>query len=355
MREIPCVLMRGGTSKAAFFRREDLPEQRSDIEPLLLGAMGSPDPRQIDGLGGAQTVTSKVAIISKSDLGPNHVDYLFAQVDIANPVVDWGPTCGNIVIAVGPYSIEQGLVEPAGQQTPVVIHSVNTGATIEAIVETPEDQVTYAGDVEIAGVPGTAAPVQINFLDAIGSKTGKLFPTGNRIDRIQGLDVTCIDVAMPMVIARAEDFGKTGHETKADLDADRALLDRIEDVRLEAGRAMGMGDVTGKVTPKFGLLAAPATDAHVTSRYFVPTDCHPTHAVSGAICVASCVALDGTIARGLARPAPTNTETIVIEHPQGTIEVALSLTGQGADRTIDRAGVVRTARRLMSGNVAIPD
>ncbi len=355
MREIPCVLMRGGTSKAAFFRREHLPEKRDDIDPLLLGAMGSPDPRQIDGLGGAQTVTSKVAIISKSDQGPNHVDYLFAQVDINNPVVDWGPTCGNIVIAVGPYAIEQGLVEPSGPLTPVVIHSVNTGATIEAIVETPDGKVTYTGDVEIAGVPGTAAPVQINFLDAIGSKTGKLFPTGNRLDHIAGVDVTCIDVAMPMVIARASDFGKTGYETKAELDADTALLARIEEVRLEAGRAMGMGDVTGKVTPKFGLLAAPAHGAHVTSRYFVPTDCHPTHAVSGAICVASCVALDGTIAAGIATPAPTNNEFIVIEHPQGTIEVALTLTGDGAERTIDRAGVVRTARRLMAGHVAIPD
>lgn len=352
--EIPCVLMRGGTSKGPFFRREDLPADRDTMSRILLAALGAPDGRQIDGVGGAQTVTSKVAIVSKNPLGENHVDYLFAQVEFDKNYVDWGPTCGNMVIAVGPYAIEQGLVPVHGDTTSVIIHSTNIGSTIEAVVPTPNGRVEYEGDWEIAGVPGTAAPILINFLDAVGSNTGKLLPTGNIRDTIQGIDVTCIDVAMPMVIARAVDLGKNGYESKAELDPDKAFFARIESIRREAGERMGMGDVSQSVMPKFGILAPPRNGGHVSSRYFVPHNLHPTHAVSGAICVSSCLALAGSIADGIALPLVGDQPQVLIEHPAGTMEVALTLGEQGGQRSIGRAGVIRTARRLMAGQVAIP-
>ncbi len=352
--EIPCVMMRGGTSKGPFFRREDLPEDRETMSRILLAALGAPDGRQIDGIGGAQTVTSKVAIVSKNPEGPNHVDFLFAQVEFEKNYVDWGPTCGNMVIAVGPYAIEQGLVRAEKEKTPVVIHSVNIESTIEAVVPTPQGQVAYEGDYAIDGVPGTAAPIVINFLDAVGSNTGKLLPTGNLRDTIQGLEVTCIDVAMPMVIARATDMGKTGYETKAELDADKDFFARLESVRREAGLRMGMGDVAQSVMPKFGILAPPKHGGHVTSRYFVPHNLHPTHTVSGAICVSACICLSGTIADGIALPPEGETPLVLVEHPVGTMEVAMTLSAVNGQRRIGRAGVIRTARRLMAGRVAIP-
>jgi 4-oxalomesaconate tautomerase len=352
--EIPCVLMRGGTSKGPFFQRKDLPEGREAMGRVLLAALGAPDGRQIDGVGGAQTVTSKVAIISKNPAGPNHVDYLFAQVEFEKNYVDWGPTCGNMVIAVAPYAIEQGLVPVQGETTSVIIHSVNIDSIIEAVVPTPNGGVEYEGDWSIDGVPGTAAPVLINFLDAVGSNTGKLLPTGNLRDTIQGIEVTCIDVAMPMVIARASDMGKTGYELKDELDPDSAFFARLESIRREAGERMGMGDVSQSVMPKFGMLAPPKNGGHVTSRYFVPQNLHPTHAVSGGICVSACIALEGSIADGIARPLEGNQPQVLVEHPVGTMEVALTLGEKDGKRTIGRAGVIRTARRLMSGDVAIP-
>jgi 2-methylaconitate cis-trans-isomerase PrpF len=352
--EIPCVVMRGGTSKGPFFRREDLPENRETVSRILLAALGAPDGRQIDGIGGAQTVTSKVAIISRNPEGPSHVDYLFAQVEFERNYVDWGPTCGNMVIAVGPYAIEQGLVPVQGDKTSVIIHSINIDSTIEAVVPTPNGQVEYEGDWAIDGVPGTAAPILINFLDAVGSKTGRLLPTGKLRDTVQGIEVTCIDVAMPMVIARAVDMDKTGYESKSELDSDKGFFARLESIRREAGALMGMGDVSQSVTPKFAILAPPRNGGHVTSRYFVPHNLHPTHAVSGAICISSCLALSGAIADGIARPLEGDLPRVLVEHPAGTMEVALTLAYKDGQRTIDRAGVIRTARRLMSGRVAIP-
>jgi 2-methylaconitate cis-trans-isomerase PrpF len=259
-----------------------------------------------------------------------------------------------MVIAVGPYAIEQGLVPVQGDRTSVIIHSVNIGSTIEAVVPTPDGQVEYEGDWAIDGVPGTAAPILINFLDAVGSNTGQLLPTGKLRDTIQGLEVTCIDVAMPMVIARATDLDKTGYEAKTELDSDKDFFARLESIRREAGILMGMGDVSQSVMPKFAILAPPRNGGHVTSRYFVPHNLHPTHAVSGAICVSSCLALPGTIADGVARPLEGDQPHVLIEHPLGIMEVALTLGNKDGQRTIGRAGIIRTARRLMSGRVAVP-
>jgi 4-oxalomesaconate tautomerase len=282
---IPCTFMRGGTSRGPFFRRADLPADEATLAQVLIAAMGAGHPLQIDGIGGGATVTSKVAMVSRSEHEWAEIDYLFAQVFVEQRLVDFSPTCGNMLSGVGPFAIEEGLVRAEDGETKVKIRSVNTGALIEAVVQTPGGKVTYDGTAAIDGVPGTAAPVVRNFRVVVGSKSGALFPTGACRDVIDGVEVTCIDVAMPMAIARAADFGLTGCETKAELDANPAFFARMEAVRREAGRRMGLGDVADKVVPKFGLLAAPRADGHVTSRYFVPDKCHPSHAVTGAVCV----------------------------------------------------------------------
>ena len=247
---IRCTFMRGGTSRGPYFHRGDLPESRDDAGRVLLAVMGSPDARQIDGLGGSTTLTSKVAIVSPAAPGSaQQVDYLFAQVSVDKAFVDFGPTCGNMLSGIGPFAIERGLVPAEEGETRVLIRAVNTGALVEAVVQTPGKRVTYAGDTRIAGVPGSAAPIVLNFADAVGGATGKLLPTGKALDVIEGVAVTCLDVAMPVVIARAADFGKTALESAKELDADKDFMARIEVVRRAAGLAMGMGDVAGKVMP----------------------------------------------------------------------------------------------------------
>lgn len=353
---IPCVFMRGGTSKGPYFRAEHLPADRDSLAKVLIAAMGAGNPLQIDGMGGGAEVTSKVAMLSPSEHPWADVDYFFGQVAVKEEMVDFSPSCGNILAGVGPAAIEMGLVSAAEGKTVVRINSVNTGALVEAEVLTEGGRVIYDGAARIDGVPGTAAPVMLNFMDVIGSKTGALFPTGAPVDEIDGIAVTCIDVAMPMAIARAEAFGLTGYETKAELDANSAFFARMEPIRREAGRRMGLGDVSDKVIPKFAVLAPPRGDGAVTSRYFVPKTCHPTHAVTGAICVGSCVLGPGTVADGLARvDRAVSPSLIQIEHPSGVIDVAMThgLADDGAFR-LDKAGVLRTARKLMSGDLFIP-
>ncbi len=351
---IPCVLMRGGTSRGPYFLAKDLPAERDLQSRVLLAAMGSPDARQIDGIGGATTLTSKVAIISPAAHDWAQVDYLFAQVSVDEPFVDYSPSCGNILAGVGPFSIESGLVSGVDPVTRVRIRNVNTDSLIEAVVQTPAGDVAYDGDAAIDGVPGTAAPIRLNFKDVVGSKTGKLLPTGQVRDEIEGVAVTCIDVAMPMVIATAQSMGKTGYETKRDLDADAGFLARLESIRRVAGARMGLGDVTGRVIPKFAILAAARHGGNVTSRYFVPDVCHPAHAVTGAICVASCALVEDSIADGLAEVGGGAEETITIEHPSGTIQVAVSHDPSRPQFHLESAAVERTARRMFAGEVYVP-
>jgi 4-oxalomesaconate tautomerase len=352
---IPCIFMRGGTSRGPYFHRADLPQDETTLAGVLIAAMGAGHPLQIDGIGGGAAVTSKVAMLSRSGHEWAEIDYFFAQVSVERRLVDFSPSCGNILAGVGPFAIETGLVAAHDGETAVRIRNTNTGALIEALVRTPGGRVTYEGDAEIAGVPGSAAPIVLNFMDVIGSKCGALFPTGARRETIQDVEVTCIDVAMPMVIARAVDFGLTGYETKAEIDADAALFARLEAVRREAGRRMGLGDVADKVVPKFGLLAGPRDSGHVTSRYFVPDKCHPAHAVTGAVCVGSCVLSPGTVADGLARPAGGRRVPIRIEHPSGFIDVQFEGEfGPGETFVLQKAGVVRTARKLMTGELYVP-
>ncbi len=353
---IPCIFMRGGTSRGPYFRATDLPADKAIRDSFLLAAMGSPDVRQIDGLGGADTLTSKVAIVSKSERPGVDVDYLFAQVIIDKPVVDTSPSCGNMLAGVGPFAIERGLVPAQDGETRVLIYDVNTQSRIEAVVQTPGGRVNYdIGDARIDGVPGSAAPLMLNFMDIVGSKTGKLLPTGNVVDEIDGIGVSCVDVAMPMILMRASDFGITGHESRKEIDANKALLAKIEPIRLEAGRRMGLGDVSQKVIPKVGLLASPRAGGDITSRYFTPWALHATHAVTGGICISSALSIEGTVAHQLARASGDNPRDVVIEHPSGQIEVRLETKGRGAALDVVRAGTLRTARLIMRGEVMVPE
>jgi 2-methylaconitate cis-trans-isomerase PrpF len=354
LRAIRCTLMRGGTSRGPYFRLHDLPAEPAVRDRVLLAAMGSPDLRQIDGLGGADPLTSKVAMVSPSRQPGCDVDYLFAQVAVDKAIVDTAPPCGNMLAGVGPFAIESGMVAAADGETRVMIYNVNTKSRIEAIIQTPEGKVEYEGQAAIDGVPGTAAPVVLNFMDAVGSKTGALLATGKVVEEIEGVEVTCIDVAMPMVLMRAADFGVTGDEDRAQIDARTELFARIEPIRLEAGRRMGLGDVTDKVIPKIGLLAPPRAGGSICSRYFTPHRLHAAHAVTGGVCVASACTLEGSIAWDLAVLPPGNPRSVVIEHPSGQIDVRLETRGEGADLQVVGAGLVRTTRKLMSGEVYVP-
>ena len=350
----PFVFMRGGTSRGPYMRRSDLPADDDALKRVLVAMVGSGHPLNIDGIGGGNAVTTKTAMLSPSDDDWADVDYLFAQVGVEDGLVDMKPTCGNILVGVGPASLELGLMQPAGDVTEVRIRAVNTGARVLARVQTPGGAVEYEGDATIDGVPGTAAPVELNFMDVVGGATGAMFPTGNRVDEIDGIAVTCMDVAMPMVIARADAFGLTGQESAAELDENRAFFERMEAVRIEAGKRMGMGDVSKSVTPKFGLLAPASHGGTVGTRYFMPWNTHPSLAVTGSQCMASCVLCPGTVGEGLADLPDAGPLPVHLEHPMGVLEVVMDFRRDGAGFEVISAGLVRTARKLAVGEVFVP-
>ncbi len=351
---IPCVIMRGGTSRGPFLLRKDLPADTATRDAVLLAIMGSPHGYQVDGIGGANPLTSKVAMISPSIREDADVDFLFAQVLIDKKIVDTKPNCGNMLIAVGPFAIESGIVLATHPETTVRVYNVNTDAVVEQIVQTPNGVVTYQGDTAIDGVPGTAAPVKVNFKSTIGSVTGKLLPTGKPLDIIDGIEVSCVDVAMPMILMRASDFGKTGYETATELDADQALFEKMESIRRKAGLLMGLGDVSNMVVPKIGLLSPAREGGTITSRYFVPTTCHRAHAVTGTVCVASALAIPGTVAATIAQLPPAPQGAILIEHPSGKIAIDLDADFVNGKQDLRRAALIRTARRVFEGNTLIP-
>jgi len=339
--------MRAGTSRGPFFLREWLPQDEAERDQALIGAIGASDLLQVDGVGGGSTLTSKVAIVSKSAEPGCDVDYLFAQVGVGQKSVDTRPNCGNMLSGVAPFAIEQGLVAAQDGETTVRVFNVNTRSRIDVTVLTPGRRVVYAGSTGIDGVAGTAAPIRLNFLDAWGAVTGSLFPTGQRIEVIDGTELTCIDAAMPLMIVRAASLGLSGREAPVELDANRALLDRLESLRRAAGERMGLGDVSGSVVPK-PVIVSRGDDAHsVTSRYFTPRRCHASHAVTGAIGVATAFALPGTVASGDA--SLTGTHSIAVLHPQGRIDVEVVVDGRGAEARIQRAALVRTARKILQG------
>ncbi|WP_299916826.1 4-oxalomesaconate tautomerase [uncultured Roseobacter sp.] len=349
---IPFLFMRGGTSRGPYLNRADLPQDAETLAEVLIAMLGSGHPINIDGIGGGVAVTTKVAMLSQSDDPWADVDYLFAQVSVEDRLVDFKPTCGNILSGVGPAAIEMGLVPARKDETPVNIRAVNTGARVAALVQTPGGQVRYDGDTQIAGVPGTAAPVALQFMETVGGVTGAFLPTGNLIDVIDGIEVTCMDVAMPMVIANAASFGLSGYESAAELDENKAFFARMEAVRREAGLRMGMGDVSQSVTPKFGLLAPPRDGGTMTARYFMPWNCHPSMAVTGAQCLASCILTPGTVA-DVALPNETPAR-VILEHPSGAIDVDVAFENTASGFAVKSAGLVRTARKLASGAVYVP-
>ena len=351
---VPFLFFRGGTSRGPYFRRSDLPEDRKTLSEVLMAVVGAGNPRNIDGLGGGNAVTTKVAMLSRSDEPDVDVDYFFAQVAVEKRLVDYAPSCGNILVGVGPAAIEMGLMPITGEETRLRIRAVNTGSLIESVVQTQGGAVRYNGDIAIDGVPGTAAPVALNFMDVVGSRTGKLLPTGQVRETIDGIDVTCIDVAMPMMIARAADFGIEGTESQAELDENKALFARMEAIRLEAGRRMGFGDVREQVTPKIGLVAKPHSGGHISARYFMPWTTHPTLAVTGSQCIAACALLPGSVASDVTRPIAPAPVVVRIEHPIGEMEVTVKYRLDGAELDFISAGVVRTARLIARGEVMVP-
>ena len=354
--KIPCVLMRDGTSKGPFFCAGDLPSDPKIRDQVLLAALGSPDTRQIDGIGGADPLTSKVAIVSPSAREGVDIDYLFAQVVVDEPRVDVSPTCGNMLTGVAPFAIEQGLVAAAEGETHVRICLVNTNTLCEATVQTPGRQIAYDGDARIDGVPGTSAPVLLDFLDVAGSSCGALLPTGNVVDEIKGVAVTLIDNGMPVVVLRADDVDRTGYESRDDLNADAELKNRLEAIRLVAGLLMNLGDVTDKVVPKMTMVAPPVNGGAISSRTFIPHVCHAAIGVLGAVSVATACVIEGSAAAPIAAIPKGDTRLISVEHPSGEFSVELE-TRPGDNGGIDvvRAALLRTTRRLFEGNVLVPE
>lgn len=352
---IPCVIMRGGTSRGPFFHASDLPADIPTRDAVLLAVMGSPHEYQVDGIGGSISVTSKVAMISRSKHPDADVDYLFAQVQVNERMVDTRPNCGNMLVAVGPFAIETGLVPAQRGETTVRIFNVNTQSLIDSIVQTPAGQVTYAGDAAIDGVPGTAAPVKLNFKSAIGAVTRKMLPTGKPLDVIDGIEASCVDIAMPVVLMRADAFGKSGHESAAELDRDRELFARMEAIRRKAGVLMGMGDISKSVVPKIALLSPPRKGGIISSRYFVPETCHKAHPVTGTVCIASACAIPGTVASRIAALPPAPQGLVRLEHPSGMIIIDLDVDLAGGRQELRRAALVRTARRIFEGYACVPE
>ena len=344
---IRCMLMRGGTSKGAYFLASDLPADPAERDDLLLRVMGSPDPKQIDGVGGAHPLTSKVAVVSPSQVPGVAVDYLFLQVMVDKPIVTDKQNCGNILAGIGPFAVERGLVPADRDETSVRIRMVNTDGIVTARFPTPGGRPRYDGDTAIDGVPGTAAPVVLDFEES--GAGGSVLPTGNVTDVFDGITVTCVDNGMPVVVVAAADFGKTGYESIPELEADEELNKRVQALRLEAGKAMGLGDVSGTTVPKISLVAPPAAGGTICTRTFIPVRVHESIGVLGAVSVGTAVMLPGAVGSDIATP-PAGSR-LSIEHPSGALGVEVELDATTTPPAVLRSGVVRTARKLFDGTV----
>lgn len=350
-KSIPCTLMRSGTSRGPFFLKDWLPEQVQQRNELLLKIMGAPHALQISGLGGGSTLTNKVAIISKSSQPDCDVDYLFAQVSPDSNTVDTAPNCGNMLAGVGPFAIEQGLVNPAAEKTIVRVYNVNTNSKTELVVCTPEGKVEYNGNVLIDGVFDPAAPIYLNFKKMLGSSTGHVFPTGKRKEQISGIDVTCIDAAQLMVLIDSQQLGLRGDETPAQLHADQSLMAQIHDIRCAAAKTMGLGDISHSVLPKPVLIGKTDNWNTINSRYFTPKVCHSAHAATGAVGIAIAALIEGTVAFQESCILKEQNH-IFISHPSGKIEVCIDYDeNRNGFEKITNASLVRTAKKIFEGQV----
>lgn len=350
---IKTLFMRGGTSRGPFFREADLPADIATRDRVLLAVMGSPDRRQIDGLGGAHPLTSKVGIVRPSTTPGVDLDFLFAQLQPDKDTVDTTPNCGNMLAAVVPFALETGMAKAQGETTTLRVLTLNTDMQCDITVETPGGCVNYEGEARIDGVPGNSAPITINFLDTAGSVCSGLLPTGNVRDVIDGVEVTCIDNGMPLVIFRAEAVGRTGYESVADLNADTELKAHIERLRIACGHAMGLGDVTAKNYPKMTLIAPPREGGNLCTRSFIPHVCHDAIGVLAAVTVGTACVLPGSVTDGVAVVPEGEIKTISVEHPTGEFSVELAVDPSNPQNVL-RAALLRTARLIMRGEVMIP-
>lgn len=349
---VPCILMRGGTSRGPFFLESELPADPALRDRVLLAAMGSPDKRQIDGLGGAHPLTSKVGIVRRSKTQGVDLDFLFAQLQPDKDTVDTSPNCGNMLAAVLPFALERGLLPIRQDTTTARVLTLNTGMQCDVTVQTPGGRLQYAGDARIDGVPGTSAPITINFLDTAGSVCPSLLPTGRVLDRIDGIDVTLIDNGMPMVLVRAADMGVTGYEDMAELNANEGLKAKLEALRLTVGPRMGLGDVATKSYPKMCLVAAPRDGGSIATRCFIPHVCHEAIGVLAAVTVATACVLEGSVTQGIASVPAGLVKTVSVEHPTGEFSVELWLDKDNPQQ-VNRAALLRTARPIMRGEVLV--
>jgi 4-oxalomesaconate tautomerase len=349
---IRCMVMRGGTSKGLYFLADDLPGDETSRDDLLLRIMGSPDGRQIDGMGGAHPLTSKVAVVGRPRANTADVDYHFLQVVVDEAVVTDRQNCGNLLAGVAPFALERGLVPPPrGDTAAIRIHMVNTGGVATATVPLCEGRPRYDGHASISGVPGTAAPIRLDFEGIAGSSCGALLPTGRAVDRVNGLQATLIDNGMPVVILRAGDLGVTGHEACDELEADDALRQALERVRLAAGPLMNLGDVAATTVPKLTLVAAPRVGGTIATRTFIPHRCHEAIGVLGAVSVGTAALLPTGPAAEVADLGTAGAGVVTIEHPTGTFDAAVELSLADGSPVVERAGIIRTARKLMDGTV----
>lgn len=345
---VRCMWMRGGTSKGAYFLADDLPTDRNERDEFLLKIMGSPDARQIDGIGGADPLTSKVAIVKKSERDDADIDYLFLQVYVDQALVSNAQNCGNILAGVGPFAIERGLIAAEDKQTTVSIFMQNSAQIAVEKIATPNFQVSYQGDASIDGVPGSSSAIPVTFKDTAGSTCGSLLPTGNEVDIIDGVEVTCIDNGMPVVILRATDMGVNGDESRDELEQNETLKIKLESIRLQAGKMMNLADVTNKTVPKMTMLSPPRNGGCVSTRTFIPHRCHASIGVLGAVSVATACILPGSPAHSLANIPQGSNKTMPIEHPIGEMTVILDVNDQGE---VKNAAILRTARKLFDGEV----
>ena len=352
--KIPCVMMRGGTSKGAYFLNSDLPQDEELRERILLSVMGSPDTRQIDGVGGANPLTSKVAIVQISEREGVDLDYLFIQVLVDEPYTSTLQNCGNILAGVGPFAVENGLIRPSDPETTLTIYMENSGSLADVTFHTPGGIVKYEGDTQIDGVPGAASPVMIKFRDTEGSTCGSLLPTGNLVDTIDGIDVTCIDNGMPIVLMEASALNRTGYESRDDLNADRKLKEKIEAIRLEVGPMMNLGVVAEETVPKMIMVAPPQQAGTICTRSFIPHDCHAAIGVFAAVSVGTASAISGTVANRVAALPEGDTKMISVEHPTGEFSVKMEIDETADQPKVTRAALLRTTRRLFEGQVLIP-
>jgi 4-oxalomesaconate tautomerase len=350
---IPCLLMRGGTSRGPFFKATDLPADTAMRDRVLLAVMGSPHPHQIDGLGGGHPLASKAGIVSRSSHAGVDLDFLFAQLQPEQTSVDTTPNCGNMLAAAFPFALETGLAAAQGETTTLRVLTLNTGMQCDISMQTPGGRVQYEGPARIDGVPGGGAPISINFIETAGSVCAGLLPTGQVCDVIDGVPVTCIDNGMPLVLLRADAVGRSGDESVQALNADTELKARLERLRLACGHAMRLGDVSSKNYPKMTLISAPRQGGSLSTRSFIPHVCHDAIGVLAAVTVGTACVLPGSVAEGLAVVPAGAVKTLSIEHPTGEFSVELQ-TDPLDPHTVIRAALLRTARLLMRGEVYVP-